>query len=64
MATRRYGWTQGDEHYEVTETVGAAVAEDTVELTVDLADGLGKLDVLKALEDLGRYIAEHDWPPA
>ena len=68
MATRRYSINKGDNEYQITEAVGAAVATKEIELTVDLAtvtDVLGgKEAVLLALEDFTNYITRGNWPPA
>ena len=64
MATRIYGLSRGETKKDVTEGVGAAVAADSIELTVDLAASLDRQDVLRALDTLKQYILEDTWPPA
>jgi len=69
MATRRYGLSAGETEFQVTEDVGAAVATDSIELTVDLAGaGLtnheGKHQVLMALDMFRAHIVKGNWPPA
>lgn len=64
MATRRFGLSRGETLDQVTEAVGAAVAADSVELTVDLAANLTREDVLLALEKFEYYITQVNWPPA
>lgn len=64
MATRRYGLSRGETFDQVTEAVGAAVATDAVEVTVDLAVNLSKEDVLLALEKIQNHIVQGNWPPA
>lgn len=74
MATRRYGLSAGENLEAVTEAVGAAVASDTVELTVDLATttvkegsttrAILKEEVLLVLNLLEQYITRSNWPPA
>lgn len=64
MATRRYGLSRGESHEQVTEAVGAAVASDGIELTVDLAVSLSKEDVLLALRKFEMHIMKDTWPPA
>lgn len=64
MATRLWGTTPNEAPHEVSEAVGSAVAADSVELTVDLADNLTKLQVLHSLEKIRRAIVESPWPPA
>lgn len=64
MATRRWGLSRGETEFGVTEAVGAAVAADDVEVTVDLAKSLDKNDVLVKLDEIKNYILAHNWPPA
>ena len=66
MATRRYKISAGAGVYPggVTEEVGAATDSDTVELTVDLADGMTREEVLNALTTIRGVIATGNWPPA
>lgn len=64
MATRRYGLSRGETEFQVTEAVGAAVAADNIELTVDLAVNLSKEDVLLALRKIEGHIVKGNWPPA
>lgn len=69
MATRRYRLSVGDNIDQVVEEVGAAVAAESIELTVDLGDAKissqeGKMRVINALELLMSYILKGNWPPA
>jgi len=64
MATRRYGISRGENIDQVTEAVGAAIATDSIELTVDLAANVTREDVLLALEKFEMYIIKGNWPPA
>ena len=67
MATRRYGLSRGEVSNQVTEAVGAAVATDEIELTVDLANlsaANGKEKVLLALDMFKGHIIKGNWPPA
>ena len=64
MATRRYMINEGEVLKDVTQAVGAAVATKNCEFTVDLAAAMTKKDVLQALEYLGNYITQNNWPPA
>lgn len=64
MATRLYGLSRGETETGVAEGVGAAVSADGIELTVDLAVGLDKQDVLKALRLFENHILKGNWPPA
>lgn len=64
MATRRYGISRGEAPNQVTEAVGAAVASDSVELTIDLASNLTREDVILALEKIEQHIMKGNWPPA
>ena len=63
MATRLYGISRGEVQDQITEAVGLATT-DSMELTVDLAAGLTREDVVVLLDRLSRYILEHDFPPA
>lgn len=64
MATRRYGISRGENMGQVTEAVGAAIVNDSVELTFDLASSLTREDVLKAIEYIKAHIIKGNFPPA
>ena len=70
MATRRWGISPGQNEYQVTEAVGSAVAANTIELTVDLANLAGtgapptRQNVLDALAQIQDWILRGVWPPA
>lgn len=64
MATRRYGLSKGETEFQILEEVGAAVVNNSMEFTVDLASSLTKEDVLLALEKLENHIVKYGWPPA
>lgn len=64
MATRRYGLSRGETEFQVTETVGAATAADSMEFTFDLAVGLQRIDVLLALGMFKNHILKGNFPPA
>jgi hypothetical protein len=69
VATRRYGISAGETLNQVTEAVGAAVAADGVELTVDLAaagmtTASGRERVMLAIEAIKCHIMKGNWPPA
>lgn len=64
MATRRYGLSRGETEFQVLEGVGAAVASDDIEVTIDLSKNLDKNDVLIKLEEISNYILKGNWPPA
>ncbi len=64
MATRRWGYEPDEPPHGVTEEVGAAVAAKPIEVTIDLAAGLTRNQVLQGLRKIERRIAEGDWPPA
>ena len=69
MATRIYGISAGEVGNQVTEGVGAAVAADSVELTVDLAGtgittAAGRERVIIAIEHIKNHILAGNWPPA
>lgn len=63
MATRLYGISRGEGQEQIAESVGAATT-DSVELTIDLAVGLTREEVVVLLDRITRYILEHDFPPA
>ena len=62
MATRRYGISRGDAQDAIVEAVGAATVDD-IELTLDLAAGMTREEVLLLIDRLSRYILENDYPP-
>ena len=62
MATRRYGISRGEGQERIAEAVGAATVDD-IELTLDLAAGMTREEVLLLLDRLSRYILENDYPP-
>lgn len=64
MATRRWMLNRGETDVSVTEAVGDATASKNIELTVDLAPGMAKNEVLVALRTFERYILKGNWPPA
>lgn len=74
MATRRYGISIGEGEFQITEGVGAAVASDNIELTVDIATTVvnsngstrvvSRQEVLDALEKFENHIIKGNWPPA
>ncbi|MFZ5791864.1 MAG: hypothetical protein ACOY3L_14325 [Pseudomonadota bacterium] len=64
MATRRFGVSRGETLTQVTEAVGSATAADNVELTVDLATGMTRHEVLMAIQYFKEYILQAKWPPA
>lgn len=63
MATRIYGISQAEKHYEITEGVGSATTDD-LEMTFDLATGLTREEVIIMLDKIKAYILEDDFPPA
>lgn len=63
MATRLYGISRGEGQEQIAESIGVATT-DTVELTIDLAAGLTREEVVVLLDRITRYILEHDFPPA
>ncbi|MFQ5430852.1 MAG: hypothetical protein ACE5E1_11135 [Phycisphaerae bacterium] len=64
MATRRYGISQDEAHYQVTEAVGLATVGDPVELTIDLAVIASKEEAIRLTRQILDFIVEGDWPPA
>lgn len=64
MATRRYGLSRGETEFNVLEGVGAAVATDDIELTINLAANIPRNEVLIALDHFRNHILKGMWPPA
>ncbi len=64
MATRRYSLNRSEGHEKITEATGAATVTKKIELTVDLASSVKKIDVLLALDAFKRHIKKGIWPPA
>lgn len=64
MATRRYGLSKGETEFQVLEEVGAAVVNNSMEFTFDLAANLTREDVLKAIEMFENHILKYNFPPA
>jgi hypothetical protein len=79
MATRRYKLNANENHGSVVEEVGAATNSKAIELTVDLdatlvnsanpaggaiTRGVGKEEVLRALDIFKDHILKGNWPPA
>lgn len=63
MATRLYGISRGEGQEQIAEAVGSATTDD-LELTIDLAVGMTREEVVVLLDRVTRYILEHDFPPA
>lgn len=64
MADRFYGIDRGEQGVRnVTEGSGSTATTD-VEVRVDLAANMSKLEVLLALDTLKEAIAQDNWPPA
>lgn len=63
MATRLYGISRGESQEQISETAGA-VTTDELELTIDLAAGMTREEVVVLLDRIARYVLEHDFPPA
>jgi hypothetical protein len=67
MATRRYGISRGKINNGgnvVTEAVGSATAADNIELTIDLAPGMARSEVVMAITRIQEHIMRGIWPPA
>ncbi len=67
MATRKYYISKGLDGTgtdRVTEAVGSAITGGLLEVTVDLAVTATKREVVKALDNIKRYIIRDGWPPA
>jgi hypothetical protein len=62
MATRRYGISRGGAQDTIVEAAGPATVNN-VELTIDLAVGMTREDVVLLIDRLSRYILENDFPP-
>lgn len=56
MATRLYSINRGDTEFKVTEAAGSPTVSKNIELTVDLAVGAKKSEVIQALEMLHAHI--------
>lgn len=64
MANRYYGIDRGKQgDGDVTEDSSSTATTD-LEVRVDLAANMDKSEVLMALDNLKRYIAQDTWPPA
>ena len=64
MANRYYGLDRGKQgDGNVTEGSSSTSTLD-VEVRIDLAASMDKSEVLMALDNLKRYIAQDTWPPA
>lgn len=63
MATRLYGISRGEKHYDVTEQVGSPTTDD-IELTVDLAKVTSREEALVLIDKVKAYILEEqdNWP--
>lgn len=59
MATRRYMINRGETEFSITESAGSATASKNIELTVDLAVGLTKSEVLLALDMLENFLLKN-----
>ena len=64
MADRFYGIDRGEQGVRnVTEGSGSTATTD-VEVRVDLAANMSKIEVLLALDSIKEAIAQDTWPPA
>jgi hypothetical protein len=64
MADRFYGIDRGEQGVRnVTEGSGSAATTD-VEVRVDLAANMQKMEVLLALDTIKEAILQDTWPPA
>ncbi len=64
MATRRWGISQGERFTDVTEAVGAAVVNNSVELTIDTAAITSKQDADNLIELIRIAVHESTSIPA
>jgi hypothetical protein len=62
MAVQYFGIEKGAKFTTVTQD--SSTTSKTIELTVDLADGASKEQVIVALQNLKDYILQNKWPPA
>jgi hypothetical protein len=56
--------SRGETEFQVLEGVGSATVSDGVEVTVDLAVGLQKSEVILILQQIENWILKGNWPPA
>jgi len=59
---RVYGIDRGETEFDVVEQ--AASPAKNIEVTVDLAVGLEKSEVLQKLDEIKNHIIKGNWPPA
>ena len=64
MATRLYSLARGQTEFEVVEAAGSATTTASMEFTFDLAVGLTRGDVLRALDMFKAHILKDSFPPA
>lgn len=64
MATRLYSINRNENEFKVVEAVGSATVTKSIELTVDLAVGIQKDEVIRALRELENHILKGNWNPA
>lgn len=64
MATQLWGVSRGEVDKDVTTTTGSATSADHVEVTIDLAVSISRLDAILSLERIIRRIEKDNWPPA
>lgn len=62
MALRYYGVDKGEQQLDVVES--AVDPAKDVQVSVDLASGISRSEVLEKLRQLANKILEGNWPPA
>lgn len=63
MATRKFTINNGQDQDDVVEGVGSATTGN-VQITIDLAIGMSRDEVLIAIDKIKDQINEGIWPPA
>lgn len=62
MADRFYGLDRGDTEFDVADALSSPTKD--VEVVVDLAIGMDRDEVIRALDMMKNHILKVDWPPA
>ncbi len=64
MANRYYGIDRGEQGVRNVTEGASSTATTDVEVRVDLAANMGKMEVLLALDTIKEAITQDTWPPA
>ncbi len=64
MADRFYGIDRGEQGVRNVTEGSSSTATTDVEVRVDLAANMGKMEVLLALDAIKEAITQDTWPPA